>query len=134
MVEDEFDSGDDLFEGVEEAEVLITSSTKRGMSDDNDDTRLTINKKARHSPDDSSDVASDESRLRLAQKILVEKFGYPAFRHEQEGAINRVLGGQNSLVIFPTGAGKSLCYQVIIPGSFSSNYTCRSLEHGTDCS
>ncbi|KAH7171373.1 P-loop containing nucleoside triphosphate hydrolase protein [Dactylonectria macrodidyma] len=113
MIEDEFDSGDDLFEGVDEAEILVTSGTKRGKGYDDDETRLTANKKARHSPDVSpSGTAGDESRLRLAQNILVEKFGYPAFRHEQEGAINRVLGGQNSLVIFPTGAGKSLCYQI----------------------
>lgn len=112
MIEDEFDSGDDLFDGVEEEEVL-TSGIKRGKSHGDDDTPLTSIKRARHASDTSPiDATADESRLRLAQEILVEKFGYPAFRHEQKGAINRVLGGQNSLVIFPTGAGKSLCYQV----------------------
>lgn len=112
MIGDEFDSGDDLFDGVEEAEVL-TSGIKRGKRPGDDDMPLASIKKARHASATSpSDAAANESRLRLAQKILVGKFGYPAFRHEQKGAINRVLGGQNSLVIFPTGAGKSLCYQV----------------------
>ncbi|KAH8688238.1 P-loop containing nucleoside triphosphate hydrolase protein [Ilyonectria robusta] len=112
MIEDEFDSGDDLFDGVEEAEVL-TSGIKRAKGYGDDDTPLNSIKRARHGSNTSpSDATADESRLRLAQKILVEKFGYPAFRHEQKGAINRVLGGQNSLVIFPTGAGKSLCYQI----------------------
>lgn len=50
--------------------------------------------------------------LELARRLLKENFGHESFRHEQEGAIARILEGKNSLVVFPTGAGKSLCYQV----------------------
>ena len=43
--------------------------------------------------------------------ILHEVFGFPAFRGVQETVVSRVLAGQHTLAIMPTGAGKSLCYQ-----------------------
>lgn len=49
---------------------------------------------------------------RSAKEILQRYFGYNAFRHYQEEAINQALEGKDSLVVMPTGGGKSLCYQV----------------------
>ena len=51
-------------------------------------------------------------RSALAVKILNEKFGLKAFRLEQEAVIARLLAGGSAAVVFPTGGGKSLCYQV----------------------
>jgi ATP-dependent DNA helicase RecQ len=45
-------------------------------------------------------------------EILRETFGYDVFRGHQEAVIERVMGGSDALVLMPTGAGKSLCYQV----------------------
>ena len=45
-------------------------------------------------------------------KILRETFGFDAFRSVQRDVIDRVMAGQHSLAIMPTGAGKSLCYQI----------------------
>ena len=47
-----------------------------------------------------------------ALTALTRNFGMKAFRLKQEQAISRVLNGGSAVVIFPTGGGKSLCYQV----------------------
>lgn len=47
-----------------------------------------------------------------ALEVLRDVFGYLGFRHGQADAIDAVLAGRDALVLLPTGAGKSLCYQV----------------------
>ncbi len=44
--------------------------------------------------------------------ILRTVFGHTAFRGEQEDVVRHVAGGGDAVVLFPTGAGKSICYQV----------------------
>lgn len=43
---------------------------------------------------------------------LQQVFGYPQFRQGQEAAVSAVLAGRSAAAIFPTGSGKSLCYQL----------------------
>ncbi|MDA8345341.1 MAG: RecQ family ATP-dependent DNA helicase [Thermaerobacter sp.] len=53
------------------------------------------------------------------RRILLERFGFAAFRPQQEDIIRSVLSGTPTLGIMPTSAGKSLCYQlpaVLLPG------------------
>ena len=47
-----------------------------------------------------------------AQRALREFFGYEAFRPGQAEVIEAILGGRDCVAVMPTGAGKSLCYQV----------------------
>jgi ATP-dependent DNA helicase RecQ len=47
-----------------------------------------------------------------ARQVLRDVFGHAAFRAGQEIAVDAVLAGRDALVLLPTGAGKSLCYQV----------------------
>jgi ATP-dependent DNA helicase RecQ len=44
--------------------------------------------------------------------ILKQTFGFDSFRGVQEQVVARVLVGQHTLAVMPTGAGKSLCYQL----------------------
>lgn len=51
-------------------------------------------------------------QTRAVEQCLQEKFGFSTFRAGQEAVIETLLAGRSSLAIFPTGAGKSLCYQL----------------------
>jgi ATP-dependent DNA helicase RecQ len=50
--------------------------------------------------------------MRSADTILHEVFGFPGFRGVQAQVVDRVMAGGHSLAVMPTGAGKSLCYQL----------------------
>jgi len=56
--------------------------------------------------------AAEISEYDPKHRILAETFGYRSFRPGQEQVIDRVLAGEHVLAVMPTGAGKSLCYQV----------------------
>ncbi|WP_303970244.1 ATP-dependent DNA helicase RecQ [Sporosarcina ureae] len=46
------------------------------------------------------------------QEVLHQKFGYESFRPGQQEVITEILAGRDAVAIFPTGMGKSLCYQL----------------------
>lgn len=45
-------------------------------------------------------------------RLLLERFGYSSFRPGQREVIEQLLSGRDAVAIFPTGMGKSLCYQL----------------------
>jgi len=54
----------------------------------------------------------NEKPLNFLQQLLKTTFGFEQFRQGQEQTIEQLLAGHATLSIFPTGSGKSLCYQL----------------------
>ena len=50
--------------------------------------------------------------LAQAEELLQKYYGYPRFRPGQARVITSILQGQDTLAIMPTGAGKSICFQI----------------------
>lgn len=59
--------------------------------------------------DNAAEIAHHGGMIR---QTLLDTFGFGQFRPGQEPAINAVLAGRSAAAIFPTGSGKSLCYQL----------------------
>ncbi|MCW9708893.1 RecQ family ATP-dependent DNA helicase [Fodinibius salsisoli] len=54
----------------------------------------------------------DNETLEIAREALQKHWGFTSFREGQDAAIKSVLEKKNTMVLFPTGGGKSLCYQL----------------------
>lgn len=106
MSDDEFgwSSGD---EEQFAASTNVAPDGKRKIANDSADIE-SLTKRIRHE-ENTTDTPS-ASRI-LANNILKGRFGLNGFRLEQERAITRLLDGGSAVVVFPTGGGKSLCYQ-----------------------
>ncbi len=52
------------------------------------------------------------ARVEEARRVLEQTFGYEGFRPGQEDVVAALLGGEHVLTVMPTGAGKSLCFQI----------------------
>lgn len=60
-----------------------------------------------------SEVTPPQAR-RKAERLLAEVFGHSGYRPHQAEVVESLISGQDVLLVMPTGAGKSLCYQ--LPG------------------
>lgn len=57
-------------------------------------------------------ITSDTTNIAPKYRILKQFYGYDSFREGQEEVVDSILSGKDTLAIMPTGAGKSICYQV----------------------
>ncbi|KAH9868812.1 hypothetical protein J1614_007886 [Plenodomus biglobosus] len=102
MSEDEFGLSSDVEAEMAAATELVNTTTHHLIAD----------KAGRSAKRSKLMQLSSSANTMLAKKILRERFGLSGFRLEQEAAITRLLDGGSAVVVFPTGGGKSLCYQV----------------------
>ncbi|MCP8940690.1 DNA helicase RecQ [Alsobacter sp. SYSU M60028] len=63
-------------------------------------------------PASAAACATDPHPARDPDDLLYRVFGHRAFRGRQEEVVRQVVAGGDAVVLFPTGAGKSLCYQL----------------------
>src|SRR5438067_9633899 len=56
-------------------------------------------------------AACPDPLLDQLKEVIARHWGFPSLRPLQEQAMRAVLAGRDSLVVLPTGGGKSLCYQ-----------------------
>ena len=61
---------------------------------------------------DADSVQGKRQKIMDKYDILKQYFGHTEFRQGQEELIDNILNGRDVIGIMPTGAGKSLCYQV----------------------
>src|SRR6478752_2081629 len=57
-------------------------------------------------------TAATAPSLEAARHLLTERFGLTGFRPGQAEVIEALLAGHSAAAVFPTGSGKSLCYQL----------------------
>jgi ATP-dependent DNA helicase RecQ len=65
-------------------------------------------------PSNVSDAGQESCR-----KTLADRFGFQEFKPGQEEVIEHLLAGRSAAAVFPTGGGKSICYQLpalLLPG------------------
>ncbi len=58
------------------------------------------------------DPVFDRDGPRNPLDVLKRIYGYPSFRGKQAAVVEQVVSGGDAVVLFPTGAGKSLCFQI----------------------
>ncbi|HTO31194.1 MAG TPA: DNA helicase RecQ [Pararhizobium sp.] len=61
---------------------------------------------------DRIDPLFDNEGAQNPLSVLKRVYGYSAFRGKQAAVVERVVSGGDAVVLFPTGAGKSLCFQI----------------------
>ena len=60
----------------------------------------------------STDLLFDRTGATGPHDVLKRVYGYSEFRGKQADVVRQVVSGGDAVVLFPTGAGKSLCYQI----------------------
>ena len=104
-------SDDDDYGNIEDEDFLLADSNhgkKHGILQDlnSDQPR---SKKQKTNP---SDPTTQAAAVAIAQAILKKTWGFTGFRLKQEAVIARLIRGGSAAVVFPTGGGKSLTYQI----------------------
>ena len=107
-----YDDDDDDDDDEEELEIGVEDDDGGDSSDNEDDSDDGDN-------DDNGGIEQGPPASDAVSLALRGSFGFSAYRPGQRWAVDRCLRSQSSLLVMPTGAGKSLCYMLpamLLPG------------------
>lgn len=105
------DGGGDEYSDVDDVDLLLAESSSPPLNSLNVKRKQPANFPNNSGPKKAR-LSGDPKALVLAKSILKKTWGFAGFRLKQQTAITRLIQGDSAVVIFPTGGGKSLVYQV----------------------
>ena len=99
------DQRQDEFGDIDDEDFLLAETSNQSLKRPFDSDDRSPSKRIRTTENRSASTS-------LARRILKDTWGFPGFKHKQEQAITRLIDGGSAVVVFPTGGGKSLVYQI----------------------
>lgn len=107
----EYDQNQDDFGDVDDEDLMLAETSDVTVSLRHQDLKRSFDSED-GSPLKKLKTENGSNSIALARKILKDTWGFSDFKHKQEQAIARLIDGGSAVVIFPTGGGKSLVYQI----------------------
>lgn len=107
----EYDQNQDDFGDVDDEDLMLAETSDATVGLPTQDLKRSFDFDE-ESTSKKPKTENGSTSIALAQKILKETWGFPEFKHKQEQAIARLIEGGSAVVVFPTGGGKSLVYQI----------------------
>lgn len=107
----EYDQNQDDFGDVDDEDLMLAEMSDATVGPLSQDLKRSFDFED-GSPSKKLKTEKGSTSIALAQKILKDTWGFSEFKHKQEQAIARLIDGGSAVVVFPTGGGKSLVYQI----------------------
>ena len=105
------DQNQDDFDDVDDEDLMLAETSDATVGLPNQDLKRPLDSEDL-SPSKKVKMDNGSASTALARKILKDTWGFAEFRHKQEQAITQLIDGGSAVVVFPTGGGKSLVYQI----------------------
>lgn len=107
----EYDQNQDDFGDVDDEDLMLAETSDAIVGLPTQDLKRSFDFED-DSPSKKPKTENGSTSIALAQKILKDTWGFAEFKHKQEQAIAHLIEGGSAVVVFPTGGGKSLVYQI----------------------
>ena len=106
-----YDQNQDDFGDVDDEDLMLAEKSDATVGLPNQDLKRSLDSEDL-SPSKKLKEENGSASTALARKILKDTWGFAEFKHKQEQVIARLIDGGSAVVVFPTGGGKSLVYQL----------------------